>query len=329
MRILRPSAGLAVIVVAALAATVSTASSAYASQASGNRPGLANVGGTEWVAWAGTDSPSHLNIDKLAHVINCNTGCGDVITDTVEGGTGPALTNATIPGTSGGQIIVAWAGTDNPTHIYVGHDVPGNTTLGCHTRLPEATGNSPYLVGAGGNIVYLVWTGLDAARHLNIVKLDTSQCTNIGGQITEVSGSKVTLNDTSVSGPAVTIFHGGIYLAWSGTDSNHHIYTGQFVGSQNLANHTCLCSYESQHEIGLANSTLGTVSLAYTGTDKVIRVAASTNGFTYPSQQTVCTPVGFGSVPATSNAGPDVDSNVNVAYTGTDSVLTEDSPGNC
>jgi hypothetical protein len=309
------------VAVATIATVLATAGSASAGtsgdQTADGHPAVAEIGPVETVAWAGTDFPNHhLNIADAQSAL-CkvgNQGCWppsiNKFSDTVMERTGPALGVATVPGVAGQQGIVAWPGTDNPTHIYVGW-YNGTNALGCHTRLPESTFAAPYLVGDGtSHNLYLVWSGTDL--HINIARLSTSNCTVIGGQITE--SNKVTLTDTAANGASATIFHGNIFLAWPGIDPLDHIYTGQFVGTSQLAHHTCLCQYASFSIVGLDNPGTGVVKMAYTGTDERIYVATSTDGTTYPTQKVFLQDTSFD--------GPDIDNvgsgATHVFYTGTD-----------
>jgi hypothetical protein len=243
--------------------------------------------GTPYIAFSGTESGEHVHIGAISGILPFpgssqawNCACNQT-NDTALGGTGPTLATAVIGGST--QVFVAWVGTDH--HLNIAH-YNGTATLVCHTTFGEESTHSPYMVSLSGSVIYLAWTGTD--RHLNIATLNVGNCTNNAGRATEAA--KSTLTDTSVAGPAITgVTGGGIAVAWSGTDSTKHIWTGKwFAGNTSLANHTCLCSYESSDDIGLVNVTNlnSSYRLIYRGTNNGVYIADSTNGYQYPSQST-------------------------------------------
>jgi hypothetical protein len=271
-----------------LAGVRSAFAGATTGQAAVSRTAIAvTPDGTPYIAFSGTESGEHVHIGAISGILpfpgssqSWNCACNQT-NDTALSGTGPALATAVIGGST--QVFVAWVGTDSGHHINIAH-YNGTATLVCHTTLGEQSSHSPYMVSLSGSVIYLAWTGSDS--HVNIATVNVGNCTNDAGKAAETA--KSTLTDTSVAGPAITgITGGGIAVAWSGTGATPHIWTGVwFAGNTSLANHTCLCSYESVDDLGLANVTNlnSSYRLIYRGTNNGVYIAESTNGYQYPSQ---------------------------------------------
>lgn len=85
------------------------------------------------------------------------------------------------------------------------------------TTLPETSFGSPGFASRAGRTV-LAWTGTDPAHRLN-VEISANGLTGYG--------SKVTLGDTSIAGPAVAQMSeaagNAVIVAWTGTDTRHHL----------------------------------------------------------------------------------------------------------
>jgi hypothetical protein len=281
----RVAAGRILVAAAAVAVTLAgTATPALAvnlGQQAAGRPALAYSAGTMYVAWTGTDSQNHVNVGGVSFTNNADNlhlATAVMVNDTAILGTGPALGVATLPGTTGDQLLVAWAGTDSAHHIWMGH-YNGSGNLDCHTQLSQATTlDSPYLIGVGSN-VYVAWTGMD--NHVNIGLLNTNSCPS---RIT--LQTVVTLTDTAIRGPAITTYNGSLYVAWPGTDAEKHIYMGRFTGGPALANHTCLCSLASINDLGMSSNAAGAVTITYEGTDGRVYLAHLKNGTTLYDNQT-------------------------------------------
>lgn len=279
----RTAARATVLATAAVALTLPwTASSASASTFGDTTfaaPRLTYLNGVLYTSWTGTDDQGHVNIGQVGFTTDPDhlSMTGTTVNDTALATTGPALTGATIGGST--QLLVAWAGTDSAHHIYLGR-YHGTNTLDCHTQVPESTDFSPYLVGVSSN-VYLAWTGADPAHHINIALLNTNSCPD---HVT--LQNVVTLNDTAIGGPAMTIYNGSLYVAWAGTDAQKHIYLGRFTGGPSLANHTCLCNLAAVSDLGMSANDAGAVTITYDGTDGRVYLAHLKNGTTLYSNQT-------------------------------------------
>lgn len=109
--------------------------------------------------------------------------------------------------------VIAWAGTDyyhrinlmtSTDAMHWGHKV----TLG------DTTVNRPAVVrmsSSAGGAVAIAWRGTDPSHRLNVLF-------NVYG-----AQKKLTLSETSFTGPALTIFKGNLLLSWTGVDPNHSL----------------------------------------------------------------------------------------------------------
>src|SRR5215469_5206617 len=75
-----------------------------------------------------------------------------------------------------------------------------------------------------GDFLYLAWTGTDNPHHVNLgyFKSGLTNFTRILMVPSETSPAGV--------GPALAVFNGWLYLAWTGTDSAHHLNVMGFDG---------------------------------------------------------------------------------------------------
>jgi hypothetical protein len=173
-------------------------------------------------------------------------------------GTGPSITAASVSGYGGDQILVAWSDVNG--RLQLGHYV-GTSSLSCQIALNQYSHHSPYVI-AIGTTVYLAWTGIDSAQHVNILKLSSNLCS------TSTSGA-VALSDTAAAGPALTTDGTDVFVAWPGTGSGQNLWAGQYVGTATLTHHTCFCQYKSADDLGLTLSygQAGGGLLSYHGTN--------------------------------------------------------------
>ncbi len=288
-RLRRTLTTLSVVALAAAASIAAFASPASAFSWFGQsnaRPGIAYAGGTLYAGWTGTDSAHQVNIGTMSFT-SSGLFNGWAAIDTMSGtsvypGTGPAVTSSVVPKYSNAEIIVAWAAAGSG-QINVAHYV-GTSSWGCATTLNQYTNHSPYLIGIGTTL-YLAWTGLDPAHHVNILKLTSGAC-----PFNANNPSPVTLGDTATAGPALTTDGAGdIFVAWPGTGSGQNLWAGQYVGTATLAHHTCFCQYKSADDIGLTigYGSLQTGSLSYHGTNNrvyILNVTLSGNGISSGGQ---------------------------------------------
>jgi hypothetical protein len=175
-------------------------------------PALASFNGTIYIAWAGTDPGHTLNV---AHAVN---GAFTTPVTPFKGGNntndGPALV------AFNGRLYLAWTGTDSGHTLNVASSPDGVSFDPPVTPYKGQGQNSdwgPALASFNGRL-YLAWTGTDSGHTLNVasspdgVNFDAPALPFRGGVNTD-------------SAPALAV--GGtpeeLFLAWTGTDPNHHI----------------------------------------------------------------------------------------------------------
>ena len=109
------------------------------------------------------------------------------------------------------RLVLAWSGTDNPSHLNVIVSDDGITWGGKVTIPNETTPNAPALAfdGATGR-TFIGWTGTDGG--LNVMNSADPALSSWSG--------KTTLAESSGQGPALAFGNGRLFLAWTGT-SNH------------------------------------------------------------------------------------------------------------
>jgi len=148
------------------------------------------------------------------------------------------------------------------------------------------------------------------------------------GQPTE--GTKVTLDDTSIDGPALaTTYAPATALAWTGTDANHHL---------NIMTSSDGLHYSNKHilpELSLWRPAIafidtgrgapyGTIVLAWTGTDAnhTLNVEfIKTPDFTVTRKVTLWGESSF-TAPALATINGDINSDIYLSWAGTDSAHT-------
>jgi hypothetical protein len=107
--------------------------------------------------------------------------------------------------------------------------------------LPETSNAAPAIITYQDQITnsyapYIAWTGTDS--HLNIENLYT--------------GAKNTLPDTSSAAPALAVYQGRLFLAWTGTDAQHHLNIESSIDGLNFDNKTVLLDRTSHYSDGPA-----------------------------------------------------------------------------
>jgi C1A family cysteine protease len=256
-------------------------------------PALANISDSKLVvAWTGTDSSHHLNVE-------CSRDAGKTFTGKVILGEtsidGPSLTVAN------GKLFLAWTGTDSSGHLNVNqstdcatftnkvtlsesshygpalaygngklymawvgtdsnHSLNINSsadgiTWGNKVTLGEASDSAVNLFFAN-NILYLMWQGTDSKSSLNII-----QSTN-GTTWT----NKITSTETSDFKPAMTNINTELFLAWTGRDSNHSLNTETTTAGTNSFANKLTYGNTAAGGVGLTTYA-GKVYITWTGTD--------------------------------------------------------------
>ena len=161
-------------------------------------PALAVLGNKLAIAWAGTDSPSHVNVMTSAD--GSHFGGKVILGETTIDG--PAIAGG------GGKLFLAWTGTDHDHHLNVMSSTDGmhfsnKVTLGDTARFGPA-------LAFGNGRVFIAWVGTDSHHSLNVMSSTDGK----------TWGNKVTLNENSDSQVALCFARDRLLLAWQGTDSN-------------------------------------------------------------------------------------------------------------
>jgi hypothetical protein len=182
---------------------------------------------------------------------------------------GPSLSAA------GGQLGIAWTGTDPDHHVNFETSLDGHTFAGKVT-LNETSIDGPGLA-FGSDKWFIAWTGIDPDHHVNVIA--SSDGHNFG--------SKVTLGETSPFGPALAFGNGCLFLAWVGTDGNHSLNVLSSLDGSHFFNKVTLGD-NSASAPGLSFID-GRLYLLWRGTDAnhSLNVMESTDGMTFGNKVTL------------------------------------------
>jgi glucose/arabinose dehydrogenase len=210
------------------------------------------------LAWAGSDSARHLNIERSTDGVTFTNKV--VFNDT-------SYTTPSVLVVNSNIVVVAWAGNDSAHHLNVMYDAYGTQTK---LRLPETTWRPPSLTYFKGQI-WLAWTGTDSGHSLNVMpmgargltpgrRVTLSQYNSASGPglTTDATGSQLLMTWTTLASPGKIMFarsSNGVnwarpgtqpsqssvaapamlalnpaptdgrayFLAWTGTDSHHSV----------------------------------------------------------------------------------------------------------
>lgn len=195
---------------------------------------------------------------------------------------------------SGSKTVIAWTGTDPEHRLNVMTSTDG-LSYGSKVTLDDRSINRPGVVrmsDAAGGAVAIAWRGTDAAHRLNVMF--------------DVYGSrkKLILNETSFTGPAITVWKGDLLIAWAGTDTNHSLNVMPIaLSTMTPGAVTTLWQFSASAGPNLAVFTpdggANTLVLSWARTTTLLDVATSTDGVHFTSG------IG-GSLPETSPSSPDV-----------------------
>jgi hypothetical protein len=262
---------------AVLAALTFTAGTAHAATAHGigetteNRPSTVEVGGAEYIAWAGTDSNGEVNVAKL------NSGL-TAVSD------GPWTYGASGTGIGAGVTIAATRQTPNSAPYLVVAYTNGAGEVIVDAVNPNDTGNNwgyeceadvgistdtPYITAEGddgtGNL-YLAYVNADQNGAITVEQIDPSQCNGSTGQLAIAPGQQFTItSDSSWVGPALipdgyngTPGSATLYLAWAGTNSAHNLNIAKYnwgATSINAGDKTVESAHATKTDMGGAYDT--------------------------------------------------------------------------
>jgi hypothetical protein len=126
-------------------------------------------------------------------------------------GSGVAETSVSAPAitTFNHHLYIAWRGTDDRVNME-------DLITQVKSTLNEITSATPALAVYGGRLV-VAWMGTESGHHLNVESSSNSKdfditTRNILSQTTPAS-----------DGPALTVSHGHLDIAWTGTDPPHKV----------------------------------------------------------------------------------------------------------
>jgi hypothetical protein len=122
----------------------------------------------------------------------------------------------------GGRLYLAWAGTDGRLNVASSAD---GAHFFNHVILGEVSTATPAMQPFNGRLD-LAWTGTDG--RLNLISSADGTTFDHKVTLSQTSYRAVTTGTTTSfveMAPALAVFHGDLWLAWSGSDAGHHLNT--------------------------------------------------------------------------------------------------------
>jgi hypothetical protein len=196
-------------------------------------PAIAAVGGKLYLAWAGTNANHSLNVLPIAVSASGLKPGAKTILRQFSSNTSPSLVpNVVAPSTVSG-LLLSWAGTSPANRLRFAISTDSiHWTQPSSSPLAEWSGSSPSLLALGISAFphdFLAWTGTDANHSVNIRYTESFPAWPLdNAKMTfheQALGSPAIANASSISDETVR----QIVLAWTGTDSLHHVNIA-FVG---------------------------------------------------------------------------------------------------
>lgn len=284
-------------------------------------PALSSVGSESVIAWTGTDTAHHLNIETSSNGL----AFGNKVTLNDTSPFRPDIALAS----QGGAVAVAWTGSDPNHSLNVLYDVYGNQKK--LTLWDENSFTAPaLLIGPG---MYLAWAGTDPNHSLNVLSLSLTDAGLVAGAKTTLwnvgtdapprlsrgsatvmaltwasrslqlrvatatspggLGSGTGLAEMSASAPSVYVlgpFTGAgnqQWIGWTGIDTAHHL---------NLTWTTAFPKFASPPagKTTLSDTALGGPALSYNGTNQIAWTGTDTahhlNIATFANAPSICVP---------------------------------------
>jgi hypothetical protein len=212
-------------------------------ETSNSAPAISFFNGQTRIAWTGTDAAHHLNVAVPG-------GSKVILPDTSYYSPALAVYND--------RLYLAWTGTDGRLNLESSAD---GVHFSNKVTLNETSGAAPTLsaytdLDSGEDRLAIGWTGTDLFRRLNVAST--------------VDGvhffDKVTLNETSYlqysigkylvrisMAPALASYGGYLWIAWTGSDPQHHLNTmvstdGVHFGEKATLSDTSLSGPALAHE---------------------------------------------------------------------------------
>jgi hypothetical protein len=168
---------------------------------------------------------------------------------------GPAMINR-----NDFDVVLAWSGTDNPSHLNVILSADGINWGGKFTIPNETTPNAVALAFDGTQSplgrTFIGWTGRDSDHSLNV--MSTLNIDLLAW------GNKHTLNERSHHGPALLFANGRLFIAWTGTDDHLNVMSSGDLGATWQNKRTLGETSPTEPALALWN---GTLILMWNGTD--------------------------------------------------------------
>jgi hypothetical protein len=181
-----------------------------------------------------------------------------------------------------GRTLLVWSSSfDGALNVAAVVKGPSGYQLQSKVRLGVAI--TPSLTPAAtvfNGRLYLAWTGTDG--RLNVI------CSADGAHFT----NKVTLGDTSHTGPTLAAFNGRLYLGWTGTDGHLNVESSAngmgFGNKVTLGDTSYLLVGGRQVDMSPALAAFGgRLYLAFTGDDWRLNVESSANGMSFSNKVTL------------------------------------------
>jgi hypothetical protein len=186
-------------------------------------------------------------------------------------------------------LVVAWKGTDNPSHLNV-ISTTDAISFGNKVTLPELSAHEPSMVGDETNAkIYLAWTGTDG--HLNVAFTNSVAFANYSKLSQSTSTGNVSpLVETSDQAPAVAYDNatGRVFLAWKGNGNNQLDVMSSSNGSVFDSSTKVTIGTESTLTAPALVDVLGVLYLSWVGTNSALNLLVSTdNGHTFSQKTTL------------------------------------------
>ena len=213
-------------------------------------PAVANLDGTVYLAWAGTNSTHNITVGYYdgSSSVQCHTILADTSTHA------PSLV------VYRGTMYMAWIGTTN-NHIYFAQILPcsnGQVALQNREAVGDSSNAGPSLVTFNDKL-YVGWSGTDSATHINIGQYNGSTSLQNKAELSSTSADGVGLTVAPNTNPAK------LYLAYRGTESAHHLWEAQSTDGVAFTGNTAT-NDAAAFGISLAGDTQN-VHSAFIGTD--------------------------------------------------------------
>lgn len=284
-------------------------------------PALSSAGTESVIAWTGTDTTHHLNVETSGNGLSF---ASKLTLDE----TSPFRPDVALA-SQGGAVAVAWTGSDDNHSLNVLYDVYGRQKK--LTLWNENSFTAPaLLIGPG---MYLAWAGTDPNHSLNILPLSVTDSGLVAGAKTTLWSTSsnasprlargsatvlaltwasrslqlqvaaatnpaalepgAALDETSAFAPAVYVLGPATgvgnqqWIGWTGNDTDHHL---------NLTWTTAFPKFASPPagKTTLSDTAMGGPALAYNGANQIAWTGTDTthhlNIATFANAPTVCVP---------------------------------------